>query len=586
MRTWTRGWVCLGVLGIFALLPAAAYQNRPTQQISWVLLPPQCAPPVSGFAVGCGDYGTFVFNVNSPTGCTPIVEGEEVPKTYPKPATMMQEQQQVPFNPLQPATSTSLAGQGQLEPRAARDSESLPLPPTPCQAGSCLSPRGGASGQEPWVAVVDWNDWHGWTTGWTVAHISGLPVHLEALDSQPLRQNLGATVGDGHVLASLCGVAEAVDEQAAPAPLVINMSFGRLAGDVEPWSAASCDPTTLSCQILQVVSHLDQSHAILMASAGNHQAELFPAIAQEIIEVGNLDLTAFEWTQEVHPSWETPLQASALFPGYGLCLEYPADEGSTELWPAPAGSSYSSAFFAGWVAYDLARGIVQAPAATPWAPRWSEAKGCYGISADTKEPCNRVANQILDRILGTDPRACWSQRPRTPLLVVEGPPQGVASPLTFLPSLDAWVDRGHSPAPMSDFCVPCVTSGDGSGWLTYGDGSDGSDGSDGVRVATAEPDLVLDLGSSATVPSPDFIFHALYLRTGDSFYSVLHRANGDMEKLAGIAGGDYKSLILRGFNQVLSPATQHSLVYLMCLADGTGDDCFWTSTPLLADADP
>ena len=580
MRTVTRIAIVLSVLAALPDATASARQVATTSALEWALLPLGCPPPATGFRVPCGDYGLLVFQPSTPLACIPRASGREVPKVYPVPARISEQIEQLPVAAPLGFGNTVAAVQA-------------PDPLVPCVEGGCLTPPGGYSGSEDWAAVVDWNDWHGWTTGWTVSHVSGLPVHLVALDDPQLKTALGENIGDGHVLASLCGIAEIVDRTVAAPPRVVSMSFGRLAGATDPVNGSvpcapggrlgpCCADGELSCQVTRLLEHLVRSEEVaLVASAGNHQEILFPASVDAVLEAGSMDLSAFRSAGRVEPAWETPPEATALTPGYGICLEYPPGEGSGSLWPAPAGSSYASAIFSGWLADTLVKGAPYPARAVSWAPVWSQEKSCHVLSAEPGRSCNQNANLILARILGREVANCWAFQVRDPHLTIQGP-VAAEPPVEGLLSLDAWVDNGHNPAPMAEICVPCVTSGDGTGWLTYeGDtGLEAFTGSVRTRPGPAG-DLVVDLSASATMTGPEYAFQAIYLRSRENYYPLLHRANGEAAALASIAAGETQSLLLQSFSYALSPDSQSSLIYYICEEGGGADDCFWTSTPIL-----
>jgi len=135
---------------------------------------------------------------------------------------------------------------------------------------------------------------------------------------------------------------------------------------------------------------------------------------------------------------------------------------------------------------------------------------------------------------------------------------------------------------MADICVPCVTSGDGSGWLTY-EGGAGLEAVTGSARTQQRPDgdLFVDLSASGTLNGQDYTFQALFLRSGENYFPLLHRSHGDAGPLASIAAGETRGLVLKGFSSVLLPDSQASLVYYVCEREGAPEDCFWTSTPIL-----
>ncbi len=548
-------WIALATVTAFFVPtpPVRAALFQAAGQLDWAVVDPTCtAAPPNVLVVPCGAYGKVLFGTKStPSGCSLLAWGRERPKAYPRPGEI----ESVIVMP-------ALTG-------AKGDPPSFVNGELPCDGGSCFSPPGGPSGAEPWIALADWNDWHGWTTGWMTASVGDVAVHLFALDNLAWTAKLGPGTSDGHVLATLCGVAQSLENPAIVPPLALNMSFGRLPGTLEVIDPATCSSndvnvaSSLGCQVQRVLEHLGDAGVALIASAGNHQEMLFPAAAQGVLAAGSLDLAKFRWTEEVQPAWESPTTSEALLPGYGVCLDFSTPTDPSALWPAPPGSSYASAMLAGWLADSLQRPDPVDLFAGSWHPVWSPTAGCYQLSRALDEPCNPVANALLDRMLGNDSEACWVATTQEPNLRVSvGATSASLAPVI---SLDQWVRNGHNPAPEADYCVPCVTTGGGSLTAISGDLSG---------------ELVLDLSASGTEGGASMVLQALQLHFGTEFY-LLPLPSYALDQ---IADGQVESLILEGLPTTeTSRSIQPSLVYVFCVPNDASK-CFWTSTPILLSA--
>ena len=568
---------CAWLVSMTLLLASGSAAAGP---LEWLLADSSCVLPTEALKVPCGSFGTFVFGSGVRTSCLTAPGNTETIKIYPRPAPMQEPDMQTPFEQMIPNSQVFLDGLSNAAARETRD-ESVP-----CANGSCLSPPGGESGQEQWIPIIDWNDWHGWTTAWTVNQLSNLPVHLLPLDDPSFSDALGSSVGDAHVVAALCGVMEAVAApNLTPAPPIINMSFGRLPDASEADSGDVCDPEILTCQLRRLLDFFESEGSLPVASGGNHGLTLFPASYESVLSVGSLDLAAFRWNGELIPSWESPQDVSALMPSSGLCLENFPDPDAPDdmtLWPAPAGSSYSSALLSGWLAPILLEGRVADPLEHLWAPKWSHQASCYQLGDDLLQRCNAEANAVLGRIQGKVPNNCWSQEiqePSLPVLQAGEPFTGIPS---WLQSLDQWIESSHNPAPQSQFCVPCVTSG---GDYLVGRGPGASLGNIASAAVDSQPqahtELVLDLSASTVGTGPTYLLQALLLRVDELFYPLLLRGREPVSQLESLASGNYKSLILPSSLGLFRQDRQSSLVYVFCMAGGAPEDCFWTSTPIL-----
>lgn len=544
--------VLIAWLGFFAQAPerplAAQAASSPTP-LDWTLFSRHCAPPPDSLTLDCGGYGIFYLGYVSGS-CAADASGTDVPRIYSKPGAdpRLQEADPVPVSTL---------------PR-----KNVPVPPEgpgmPCEEGSCFVPVTATQNGQPWIAELDWNDWHGWSVGATLTSVSGLPVVLYPLDDPGLQTLLGPGVSDGHVLAQLCAVAADIDSIGGDVPVAINLSFGRYFESTEdPRNGTQCDADTLTCQIGKVLRHLDQRGIALIAAAGNYRQLEFPAILDEVLAAGALDMAAFTWQSALVASWESPRSSRALVPGYGICLPYTNAEGAEALWPAPAGSSYASALFTSWAAEVLLAHPTQHPTSIDWTLSWQEAASCYTLSDLPPATCNPVANEILERLLSYEVETCWHASIPGEALVILAPQSPlIAAEIPMLPSLAEWISPKHNPAPAPNPCVPCVSEG-----LS-------------IKALAAAPgqDLVLDVSSSSPVMD-GFFFAQLLLRIGESYYLLLDR-DRDSEGilLDQLQDAEFSSLVIQGLSSVFSRAEQPSLVYTLCESP---DDCFWTSVPIL-----
>ncbi len=547
--------------------PAMALQMN----LEWGIVESTCEVPSGVLTFACGSYGQLLVGSQSGTVCTYLGNNDnEVVEAYPKPwRTHIRQVPSLPGGPITPLVSLPNAA-GPTAP---------PEPPVPCDQGACFGPPGGG-GSNAWVAIADWNDWHGWTVGATVQMLSQRPVSLFSLDDPSITQALGSTVNDGHVLATICSLVEMIETDGLNPPAVLNLSFGRKPSASELAPAGDCDPNVISCQIRQVLDHLKSLDVLLVGSAGNHGSFLFPAGVDSVLGAGTLDMAAFRWGQTVAPSWETPPEATALTPGYGLCLPFPEGPDVGGLWPAPAGSSYSAAILAGWLVDGAADNSLPDPLPGMVHPVWSSELGCYVLSQDLNPRCNPAANDMLQQMLGQTSQNCWSQSFVQPFLLIKGPVPPLANGLT-IPSIEEWIST-TSPAPSSDFCVPCVSGG---GWefaAPTGPGQEEKLGYQAAGAATGGGSIILDISASGGINNGQTL-EGLYLRIEQDFYPLLERSAGQGDLLDELIEGTYRRLVLERFAALIpSRATQPSLIYVISPTGSTAE--YWTSTPVLLSA--
>jgi hypothetical protein len=418
--------------------------------------------------------------------------------------------------------------------------------------------------------VLDFDGPHGDSTAFLVDQVAGPDVAAKLVPLQrPSLTSLGDDVGDFHVLAAVCAVAEEILHGNVPMPDAVNMSFGRRAHSEDPVSAAECAlpgvPHTVACDIARAVAQLTQQGTLFVSAAGNHGAPLFPGSLDEVISAGMLDLTRFFDDGSTQPAWETPSDADALIPGNALCL------GS---WAAPAGSSYSSAMLAGWIARLVKN---QNPLTDPaddrtWVPVWNSApsKLCWSLGKaqldQTPAPppsaspyCNATITSIFNELSGSS-ASCWNAETEptatAPAVLLQDDPTEGTDPL------DTHLYLGTHPTPESDPCVPC------SGVLL---------------VAGSITDLRIDLSRSEPLP-PEFTLDEVDLRFGDDSYK-LGLEGTDLDKMA---TGQLAALLVPDVAAMLGAHENEpgSVWYRMRPVDGSCDvqeDCFWSSTPLLID---
>lgn len=510
------GALCLG-----AAVPANA------SPIDWHLYDASCAGGAAAVQIACGNYGRFlVLQSQAPPGCSVVASGVEDPPAYPHVLT------------------------GHAFPiRAPRLSEIGPQPAPAPHARMAASASASATTPpiDSWIAVVDFDSAHGESTTWLAGQMAGAAATaaLAPLDDSGL--DVLGPVGDFHVLAKLCEIVQSADGGSLPVPTTVNMSFGRPARETDPLSSTACPEQNAACQVASVVHYLKTRGATLVAAAGNRGKLLFPAVIDDVIASGMLDQTAF-LEGLTRPAWETPSGAEGWIPGYALCLD---------SWPAPAGSSYSSAMLAGWLVKVLGHpDVLRQLGDGPWVPAWSTARGCYVLAkGKSLTPwCNATATALFAGLTGASADDCSRglTEPND-----SAPADGRAIPPDPLPSLDAWGDPTH-PAPESDPCVPCEGT-----LLTSGSSSD----------------LKIDLSQSGPLPSGIHL-DSVSLRVGPSFYPI----SMSPSQLQGLEVGGLATLLLPGAGPLIPPIPSISLWYRLKANAGAScgtTACYWSSTPVL-----
>ncbi len=551
--------------------PTPAIGSATPEPLNWALYERGCGEPTipSVLDVQCGDYGVFYFFPGPAPGSDPcLIIGKDLeePPTYNAPS------------PLIATGDTNFVvleedGGGEVSAlvieKSSKGTEQGVEGDIPCAAGSCLSEPGGPTGTNPWLATIDWPDWHGYTISATQKQISGLDVSLFSLVEDSTIGALGTTVGDGHVLVQLCRVTESFYQNATPPPKAINMSFGRRAlSDEDQQRGFDCLQDGLPCQTKRVIDHLETAGVHMLAAAGNHGLETFPALYPAIRSVGGLDMAWFDHSNgQVRAAWESPEQVDAFLPAYGICLTH--GEG---LWPAPPGSSYASAILTGWlgavadeVDLILEEGV---------SPTWDTAQNCYQLAGNPTGPCVPAIDEILNRLRGHDNSKCWQTEAKEPTLTLQIVPEAKteAEAKGGAMTLDQWVET-HHPAPRPEFCIPCTGGG---GAAAKSKGIDLGTGP--VKASNAaEGNLYIDLSGYAPELGT-FSFGSLFFRVGEFFYPLLDRADPeDEENLDTLGTGEFRSLTIEGLKGLIPAGSQPSIFLTIC----EDTHCYWSSIPVL-----
>lgn len=532
IRSHTHRQLSLVMLAGAVALAASA----PTAALEWSLYGRHCAVQGGEFVVTCGEYGVFHFDGAPSSSCDPLATGDEDPPVYSGPGAMTAfPGSVVMLDDLIQQIERSRDGAGAARAAALPQSGGISSPPEP---------------DDPALdVVIDFTGPHGASTTWLVDAISGpgADAAMLALDD-PALEPLGEEVGDFHVLASLCRVLDDILYQRIPPPRTINMSFGRsvATGDADP--PDDCVDGRASCQIARVAAALRGRGVRLVAAAGNHGEMLFPAALEHVIAAGMLELNGYLDRGAPEPAWQTPDGADVLTPGNALCLRF---------WPAPAGSSYSSALFSGWLSTLLVvKPGLDPLAGGPWWPAWNEALSCHVLTngVESVAGCNGRVDAAFDGLAGANAATCWFAD-ETPSQAGERP--GEPGPPPSLPSLAAW-SAETSPTPEADPCVPCV-----------------------ARFATLSPaDVRIDMSQSKALP-PGMVLDDVRLQIGTSNYPL----GLDPTVLDAIEDGELSELLLPGWGPLLTPAGPVSLWYRLKPDEGTDcsvpGSCFWSSTPVL-----
>ena len=519
-------WLLMGSLA--AAAPCAAEVNN------WHLYPASCQGGVAALEIPCGSIGRYLVNEQtSPPSCIETRNGGPGGGLYPP------ERTGVIFHTRAPRLGEELVALSSTKRKGPGLKAIVP--------GASLD----------WIPVLDFDNGHGDSTTWVVDQVAGPDVSAKLVPlDRPGWAVLGDDVGDFHVLAAVCAVAEAVLHGNVAMPRAVNMSFGRHKHSEDPDSAADCPSPpalqTAACEIARAVAQLTQQGTRFVSAAGNHGAPLFPGSLDEVISAGMLDLTRFFDDGRTVPAWETPPDADALIPGNALCL------GS---WAAPAGSSYSSAMLAGWIARLVK---TQSPLLTQvgtWVPVYnsSPSKQCWtlGKAPTASAYCNATITSMFNALSGRS-APCWNAETE-PRVTVQG--LTPSSPMEDIDPQDAHVFFAAHPTPESDPCVPC------SGY---------------VQINGPTTDLRIDVSQSQPLPQ-DVHLDEVALRIDDQ-YIALDLIPSDRLKME---EGDLAELVVPGVGPLVEPDVSISLWYRMFEAGNNAcadrESCFWSSTPVLLD---
>ena len=581
----------------FALvLQASSGPEALAQQVSWELFDVEDDPESQNDKrVACGHYGVFYLKVTNalpvtpePEPAVPRLKGVEVPRLLPRflaggPA---------PPSPIDPVpvfpSSRPVALGSSLTPAPApRPIKPVTLPPPwfPCDQGLCFGDPLDFAANQPWVAVVDWDGPHGWSVGWTVRQVAGpgvalglLPLTDDDLESVPRR---GET--DAHLLTQLCHLAELVEVEGVPPPVVVNMSFGRLAHPEDRLPAGLCDETRIVCQIAHVIEYLRlKSQAripppgtIFVAAAGNHQDLLYPAAAPGVLAAGSLDLAAFWETGVTGGTWETPKltnEAAALMPGYGICLFPGPVPQAQKGHPTPPGTSYATATFSGFLVAPLLAGLIEHPLRPLlWSPiATCTANACtyqVGYGNQRLYSVSSGLHLLLEQARTGTP-ACRppNEGPFEAEGSVEEPVSLDAMPLLSFDDIAAAARK--QPAPGSEPCVPCHGHNQPPPLLAYG--------STGLSFRFSPMDLELDLSFAGALPG-DFTLNELYLRVEEDFYPI----SVQQGEFTSLQSGQVDRLVIAGAGDLIPWGEQASLVLVLTDHGGDTPQEFWTSVPIL-----
>lgn len=493
----------------------------------WALFERSCPRGTSSLEVPCGNLGVYHFvDVVAPAGCTALDTGVDENTAYPA-----------------PRQAQEAGGVGQVGVLGGQQRAQLP--------GRLGDPN---PLETPWIAVVDFDSEHGASTHWLADTMAGPAVRAELfLLDDPALDALGETVTDLHVLAATCRVAEAVDQEGRPPPITLNMSFGRAAQHDDARDANTCARDRASCQVSRVLQHLDDKGTIEVAAAGNHKGETYPAALRGVIDTGMLDLNQFFAESTAAGAWESPSPTRALIPGNALCLR--------GGWPAPGGSSYSSALLAGWLANLATEGIdvgANTQSAAPYEPRYDAQQACYVLARgdDTYGTCNHVAGTLFNGIEHDGFGRCWhGSRPN----MIHSDPLGDAEQALAITPFDQWV-AGNGPLPESDPCVPCVGN-------LFGPQSD--------------QDLSINMSQSGAI-ADGLVLDKVYLRADQDFFPLPLAST----QLGWIAAGLVSELVLPSWGSVAGDADSSSLIFVMRTPGQSNCDapptpgCLWTSSAL------
>ncbi|MFN7960483.1 MAG: hypothetical protein U0002_04365 [Thermoanaerobaculia bacterium] len=574
------------------------------------------------FRVPCGDLESYWLKAlppdpSSKNGCDPVLKGcIDLPALYPAPVTWKGVATSLPGNTNNENQSSATVAEQPEAPAAAwvdattswnegtaeyaRPTRLAPNGAVPCYGGSCFTPAS-ALGSRDWVAVVDWDDPHGWSVGAMLQRVMGpgpamvlFPLGLGALTDLAAFSENGPT--DVHLLVQLCRIADLADSEGLKPPLEINMSLGRLLEGRDPRGMENCpgelsssSPGTLACEVTRVLGHLAKDRvsgdsrpgSVALAAAGNFRQEQFPAALSGVVTVGSLDFDSFLKTGLVQPLWEMPAYSDkpmALMPGYGLSLG--PQDGWRTAWYAPAGSSYSTAILSGWLARAILAGELGDGAgdAVPqgWAPSWQcPDAGCLAslacenrrLESGASEVTAFLHEQALDKV---NP---WVSVPlgRVGIPLAAGAPTPDAIELLGVKSLLELLAEIYVPAPQSDPCLPC-----GGVNPPFHQRQPGALGA-GLAAREGSFDVGVLAGGGSPLPS-GLTLSALYLRTGGQ----MQQLDASRIVLDALAKGNVPGLVISGMVRSFQLTDTPSMILILSyhLPESNEEENFWISVPI------
>ncbi len=569
--------------------------------IQWALCSAECQPTNTspGLWLPAGDYGTFYFGPEPPESCSaaPCTQGlDPQPALYPPPGAAP------PAYPCSGQGCFSCSGVDCLSATPV-----VPANPVPANFSKATAPA-----IAPWIAIIDFDGWHGETVGWVALQTTDPSVEATFL---PLDTTTSGAAGvtDADLIRNLAALAEAIYREEVVPPLAINMSFGRLAlpGDAQN---TNCVTSNLSCQVSRLLWHLTKNpvdptlppRTLAVASAGNHQSLLFPASISHVLAAGSLDLAVYAQTGGATESWETPQPDAgslpALMPGSALCIPWLGGPG---VWAVPSGTSFATAITTGMLVDALlahgddVRNLLFN--GLTWYPKLSGDSSNRWIELAQGEASFKTLNQgatnLINYTLDGDLSLCEETWKATDTVTTTMVPES-SPPYLRLPSLVESVAATLRPTPEPDTCVPCSMTCEESFFGSIASISRGALASS--KKVAVQPQIQPQVApfvppSNATVTltvdlhagwqlERNTVVTGLYLRYGPQDFKV----NLTGPQLAKLTRGQIETLEIKG--QVNNPAliTQPSLISVLRHKDPiVGPIEYWHSTPMpMRDPEP
>jgi len=437
---------------------------------------------------------------------------------------------------------------------------SAPAGPSPCAGGSCWSAHNTLA--DPWVAVIDWDDWHGEAVGWTVQQAARPGTQVALFPLQEIFDDCPG-IHDSDVVVRLAELVEVVDRRNIDPPRVINMSFGRhtyaapMASELDP---ERCSNNRLDCHLIRLLRHLGSApgeplRTVLVASSGNDGELLLPGGAVPVVAVGALDLTAFQVTGDPLSSWETPDgpgEVQVLMPGSGHCMT----DSDYRSWMAPSGSSFSAALFSGWLSEALFTDPVTVGQELGLPGLWQPIYGAphaacrvllrHGSRTISTPSCR--AGELVLSALETGLGTCGVDGAQKVVQLWMQPIKKTQPQFPFgLESYSVVAADRFGPTPRPQPCVPCSMSCQ----IDLPAGGPPT----GKRKRT-EVSLTLDLHSGWAL-ADEMTIEALYLRFPNDDWQQVFSATPSLlaDQLKMISRGQVSELVIKG--ALLEPELRH-----------------------------